>query len=200
MAMGDGENVRVGLLTVTTQKPSKVGSSSLVMAMVFTAGAPVKPLVMLISGGVLAVLIVLAAVALPERMGMTPEHQEKFFQSIRLSDYQRERIEVLLESSSEHGGKVDHDSVSAMKKFLPSIDIYIWDSKKKCLPGKFPGSVHAKCAVADGELAFITSANLSTAAMERNMELGVLVRGGHLPDELHRHLEALVATETVERI
>jgi len=62
------------------------------------------------------------------------------------------------------------------------------------------GAVHAKCAVSDGKLAFITSANLSTAAMERNMELGVLVRGGHLPDELHRHLNALVATETVERV
>ena len=110
------------------------------------------------------------------------------------------RIEVLLESSSEHGGKVDHDSVGAMKKVLPSIDIYIWDSKKKCLPGQFPGSVHAKCAVADGELAFITSANLTAAAMEHNMELGVLVKGGELPIELQRHLEALISTKVVEKV
>lgn len=110
------------------------------------------------------------------------------------------QIDVLLESSSEHGGKVDHDSVHAMQKVLPSIEIYVWASKMKNLPGQFPGSVHAKCAVADGELAFITSANLTSAAMERNMELGVLVKGGELPFELHRHLEALIATKVIEKV
>lgn len=110
------------------------------------------------------------------------------------------QIDVLLESSSEHGGKVDYDSVGAMRKVLPSIDIYVWASKKKHLPGQFSGSVHAKCAVADGELAFITSANLTAAAMERNMELGVLVKGGELPFELQRHLEALITTKVVEKV
>ena len=66
--------------------------------------------------------------------------------------------------------------------------------------GRPIGSVHAKCAVADDRIAFLTSANLSEAAMERNMELGVLVRGGHLPEELHRHLEALVKTGVVTRV
>jgi phosphatidylserine/phosphatidylglycerophosphate/cardiolipin synthase-like enzyme len=111
------------------------------------------------------------------------------------------QVDVLLESSTEHGGKVTVDSVRTMKAVIPSARVYVWyvgTGKKGVAP--VTGSVHAKCAVSDGKLAFITSANLSTAAMERNMELGVLVRGGHLPAELHRHLEALVATETVERV
>ena len=111
----------------------------------------------------------------------------------------RVRVDVLLESSTEQGGKVTVDSVRTMKEAVPLANVYLWSAEKKALvsPG---GSVHAKCAVSDGKLAFITSANLSAAAMERNMELGVLVRGGHLPEELHRHLEALLTTETVERV
>lgn len=97
-------------------------------------------------------------------------------------------------------GRVTYDSVKAMKSILPSIDVYVWSSEKKSLPGQLSGAVHAKCAVADGELAFITSANLTSAAMERNMELGVLVKGGELPFELHRHLEALISTKVIEKV
>ena len=60
-------------------------------------------------------------------------------------------------------------------------------------------AVHAKCAVADSKLAFITSANLTTAAMERNMELGMLIRGGSVPQQLRQHLAALVNTKVVIR-
>ena len=110
------------------------------------------------------------------------------------------QINVLLESSSEHGGKVSHDSVSAMRKTLPSVNIYVWSLGKKTEATQLFGAVHAKCAVADGQIAFITSANLTAAAMERNMELGVLVKGGYLPFELHRHLEALISTKVVEKV
>ena len=110
------------------------------------------------------------------------------------------QIDVLLESSDKHGGRVTYDYVKAMKSILPSIDVYVWSSNRKSLPGQLSGAVHAKCAIADGELAFITSANLASAAMERNMELGVLVKGGELPIELHRHLEALISTKVIEKV
>lgn len=111
------------------------------------------------------------------------------------------QINVLLESSSEHGGRIHHDSAKALQKILPSISIYTWSHAKKAIYSRqLPGAVHAKCAVADEELAFITSANLTSAAMERNMELGVLVKAGNLPLELHRHLEALISTKVVEQV
>jgi cardiolipin synthase A/B len=111
------------------------------------------------------------------------------------------KVDLLLESSAEHGGKVTVDSIRTMNDAVPSANIYTWPVRTEKKSGIFTtGSVHAKCAVSDGKLAFITSANLSTAAMERNMELGVLVRGGHMPDELHRHLDALVTTEIVKRV
>jgi len=87
------------------------------------------------------------------------------------------RIDILLESSKSHGGKIDIDSIDSFKKALPSANIYAWNSESKS-SGRWNGAVHAKCAVADGSLAFITSANLTRSAMENNMELGVLIRGG----------------------
>ena len=45
--------------------------------------------------------------------------------------------------------------------------------------------------------AFITSANLTSAALDRNMELGVLFRGGLTPKTLRAHLGTLVTTQIV---
>lgn len=109
------------------------------------------------------------------------------------------KIDILLESSKAHGGKIDIDSIETFKKEIPAANIYSWNSISKSSE-KATGAVHAKCAVADGQLAFITSANLTNAAMERNMELGVLVKGGELPSELHRHLEALISTKIIEKV
>ena len=60
-----------------------------------------------------------------------------------------------------------------------------------------PGGVlHAKAVVADDEKVFITSANLTEAAWDRNIELGVLIRdrtfaliiGGFLQSLIDRDL------------
>lgn len=54
------------------------------------------------------------------------------------------------------------------------------------------GLMHAKAAVADSRVAFLTSANLTVSALERNMELGVLIRGGTLPASIDRLIDALL--------
>jgi phosphatidylserine/phosphatidylglycerophosphate/cardiolipin synthase-like enzyme len=47
----------------------------------------------------------------------------------------------------------------------------------RALDSERPGGVlHAKAVVADDEAVFITSANLTEAALDRNIELGVLIR------------------------
>lgn len=109
------------------------------------------------------------------------------------------KIDILLERSKSHGGKVDIDSIDALRKENLAANVYTWNHGPKS-KRTLEGAIHAKCAVADGSLAFITSANLTSAAMERNMELGVLIRGGDLPDKLMRHLEALISTGIVERV
>jgi phosphatidylserine/phosphatidylglycerophosphate/cardiolipin synthase-like enzyme len=54
------------------------------------------------------------------------------------------------------------------------------------------GLMHVKAAVADSRIAFLSSANLTEAALERNMELGVLIRGGGLPASIDQLIDALL--------
>ena len=64
-----------------------------------------------------------------------------------------------------------------------------------------PGGVlHAKVALADGEAALVTSANVTGGALERNMELGLLVRGGPIPRDLLAHFDELMTTGELERV
>lgn len=106
------------------------------------------------------------------------------------------KLSVLVEQSKEHGGNLTVDSLGKLRRKIPEAKFYVWDRTE--LPeSSLSASVHAKCAVADSSVAFITSANLSDAAMERNMELGVLINHGPLPEQLHRHLNALVATRHI---
>ena len=106
-------------------------------------------------------------------------------------------VSMLLESSDQHGGSVSTDAIGPMKKALPTADIYFWGNRPEEFAG---GKVHAKIAVADERLCFISSANLTGHAMEKNMEAGVLISGGSIPLNLHRHLEALIATRVIARV
>lgn len=55
-------------------------------------------------------------------------------------------------------------------------------------------------AVADGNSAFLTSANLTGHALEKNMEAGVVISGGHVPAGLRAHLHALIETNVIRKI
>ncbi|WP_428386440.1 DISARM system phospholipase D-like protein DrmC [Mucisphaera sp.] len=54
------------------------------------------------------------------------------------------------------------------------------------------GVLHAKAVVADDEVVFITSANMTEAAFDRNFELGVLSRDRALAASVARHFQALI--------
>lgn len=107
-------------------------------------------------------------------------------------------LKILLEKSADRGGAVTTDSAATLRSNVPGGKIYEWSNDP--IAGEHRGSMHAKCAVADGKVAFVTSANLTEAAMERNMELGVLLRGGPSPRLLEQHLEALITARLVRAI
>jgi len=106
-------------------------------------------------------------------------------------------ISMLLESSQDHGGSITIDVISKMKTLVPAARLYAW--RNKAAPFS-DGRVHAKVAVADETICFITSANLTGHAMEKNMEAGILVSGGQIPILLERHLNSLVLAEVVSYI
>src|SRR5690606_712917 len=106
-------------------------------------------------------------------------------------------VSMLLEASEAHGGGVSIDAIGKMKRALPSAVMFSWNDKGDGFAG---GKVHAKVAVADEAVCFVSSANLTGHAMEKNMEAGILIRGGATPRSLHRHLEALATTNVIARV
>ena len=106
-------------------------------------------------------------------------------------------ISMLLEASDKHGGGVSIDAIATMKAALPTAHIFSWAEKGDGFSG---GKVHAKVAVADETFCFVSSANLTGHAMEKNMEAGVLIRGGATPRQLHKHLQALATTQVITRV
>lgn len=58
-------------------------------------------------------------------------------------------------------------------------------------------SLHAKCVVIDRKVAFVSSANFTEAAQQRNIEVGVLLRMPELAEQLTRHWEGLVDQKQV---
>lgn len=105
-------------------------------------------------------------------------------------------VRFLVESSVAHGGSLEADPAAQVRDAVPGAERYAWVVKSGPHAG---GKVHAKTAVADGRVALVTSANLTGHALEKNMEAGVLIRGGALPDTLRAHLRALIDTGVVVR-
>lgn len=55
-----------------------------------------------------------------------------------------------------------------------------------------PGVLHAKVVVADEERVFVTSANFTGAALDHNIELGLLARDRPLALSVAKHLQGLI--------
>lgn len=116
-----------------------------------------------------------------------------------LKEAVRRGIEVrfLLESSQSEGGSLDVDPIQTMRAAVPGAELYAWQDKPEPFVG---GRVHAKVAVADGRIAFVSSANLTGYALGKNMEAGVRIEGGAIPSALHAHLLALIETKVIRRV
>lgn len=107
------------------------------------------------------------------------------------------RLRILLEASTAHGGTLKYDPAAIMRMAVPTAELFTWSEKSEPF---VDGRVHAKVAVADGSRAFITSANLTGHAIEKNMEAGVLIGGGGVPKALSDHLQALIDVRVIVRV
>lgn len=101
---------------------------------------------------------------------------------------------ILVEASMTQGGSLLVDPVATMRSAVPMAKLYVWTDR----PHPFTnGRVHAKVAVADDTVAFVTSANLTGHALEKNIEAGVLLTGGNVPSNLRNHFHALINTKVI---
>jgi len=106
----------------------------------------------------------------------------------------RRGVEISLIFESPDAGKISFAATRAVGEELEALcNIYVWpsDQRPKDTTGRH-GSLHAKCAVADEHALLVSSANLTEYALNMNMELGLLVRGGDLPGRVVEHLQGLM--------
>ena len=113
-----------------------------------------------------------------------------------LSGAMSRSVEVILvlETTTDSRGGLDRDARLAFDELRPRASFYVWPAEHRPTRG---GLLHAKTVIADQRAALISSANLSGAAMERNMELGVLVTGEPLPRLLEQHFRQLIADQVL---
>lgn len=99
-------------------------------------------------------------------------------------------------------------SEDIVRRFLSSFRSKDWPGEK--LPSIYydprslsqdwtkRASLHAKCVVVDRRWSFVSSANFTEAAQERNIEAGVLIDSPPFADSLSRQFESLVTSGTLE--
>lgn len=104
---------------------------------------------------------------LARRMDRMPELYVTLLLNIQRSRGDTTASEILVRTFADHFWKSEWPGSSRPRVFYDP----------RALDHEGPGGVlHAKAVVADDEAVFITSANLTEAALDRNIELGVLIR------------------------
>ncbi len=111
-------------------------------------------------------------------------------------------IRLILETPNRIEGKGTYDTLRSLGVWVAmACDVLYWpqENRERDANGKH-GSLHVKCAVADGHRLFLSSANLTEYAFTINMELGVLMTGGRLPGRVDEHFDRLIEAGVFERV
>lgn len=135
---------------------------------------------------------------------------KKIFRALSDKMEYHPEIEVTLVLDIKRDYRDTSLSSEIVKRF--SIDFFSksWPGRRQPVIYYFPASLsmdqgaraclHAKCVVVDRKVAFITSANLTEAAQQRNIEVGVLLRSAELAMLLHDHFSELMRTGVLQRL
>ncbi|MEI7546775.1 MAG: DISARM system phospholipase D-like protein DrmC [Actinomycetota bacterium] len=93
------------------------------------------------------------------------------------------RVDLILESPEklEGGG-----GAAAYAKYR----VYHWPLDQREPP---EAKLHAKAVIVDSRDVLLTSANMTNAAYDKNIELGLLCRGGTTAERVQKHFDALIS-------
>jgi len=75
-----------------------------------------------------------------------------------------------------------------------------YDPRTLSVDAEVRASWHAKCVLVDDEVSFVTSANFTEWAQQRNVEAGVLVRSPHFTRQFRAQFDGLVRAKLVRRL
>jgi len=126
--------------------------------------------------------------SLAERMAEAPGLRVQLFVHVgRENRDTRHESEILREFASDLGRKWPG----------PTRPVLYYDPRSLALHPQDRATWHAKVVVIDDEVAFVTSANFTEWAQQRNVEAGVVVRNAEFASQLRQQFEGLVQSRAV---
>ena len=105
---------------------------------------------------------------------------------------------IILETPDEPGGPLTIEPDHPFAPIKAIVTFYRWPQETRQADFAATARLHAKCVIADESSALITSANLTRAGINDNIELGILIEAGPLPGQLARHIRLLIEQGTLE--
>lgn len=103
-------------------------------------------------------------------------------------------LQIVAETPGNSEGKISYGLTTTFgSDILSRAQVLVWpiEQRPKDSEGRH-GSLHAKCAVADKEWVFISSANLTHYALMLNLEMGALIYNRVLADEILCQFQTLI--------
>lgn len=112
------------------------------------------------------------------------------------------RLTVIVETPNKVEGEGEYNTIKALGLEVAGCSsVYFWPKENRPLgENNKVGILHVKCAVADGEWLFLSSANLTQQAFTVNMELGMLVRGGSMPNRVEQQFDRLIQSGQLKQV
>lgn len=101
------------------------------------------------------------------------------------------RVTVVVETLRGAGSALSGAEPAAAFGAIPGVQLWHWPVPQRSENGS---KMHAKLAVADQRVLFVSSANLTQSGVARNIEAGLLVRGGTAPLRAAEHIAELKST------
>lgn len=112
------------------------------------------------------------------------------------------QLTIIVETPDRIEGQGEYNTITALGQEVAGCSaVYFWPKENRPVgENNKVGLLHVKCAVADGEWLFLSSANLTRQAFTINMELGMLVRGGTMPRRVEQQFIQLIQSEQLKKV
>jgi phosphatidylserine/phosphatidylglycerophosphate/cardiolipin synthase-like enzyme len=109
----------------------------------------------------------------------------------------RVAVTVVVETLQGAGGALAGSEPASAFASVPGVELWHWPPAGRAEEG---AKMHAKIAVADRRVLFVSSANLTASGVGGNIEAGLLVHGGAAPQRAAEHVAELKAQGILARL
>ena len=130
-------------------------------------------------------------------MTYSARHYQPLTDALRAAVTRGVGVSVVVETLQGAGSALAGDEPYQAFTGIGGIDLWHWPPSKRTESG---AKMHAKLAVADRRVLFVSSANLTQSGVAKNIEAGILIRGGSAPVRAAEHIDALRSSGNIIRL